>query len=222
MEQYLHLYVWCTVESQNGKLVMGRHLAQTCRVRLRSDHTLTINEPLWSLSKSSYCSCLGSHLHKQNAPRGGNEEGINCVWKHPQSLFYVQSERQRRQVPNWTFLYQWRILFTDIWSGYIGSWSDAWWPKSMLLLPKCVKENWQEQELKRWWTKLQQSRKTVLLSNLRLLLKPCCWRAYCIFNNRYDCQDLEILHINGTKISLSHCSLSHTHASCSSPCVPSH
>lgn len=67
---------------------------------------------------------------------------------------------------------------SQIWSGYIGSWSDAWWPKSMLLLPKCVKENWQEQELKRWWTKLQQSRKTVLLSNLRLLLKPCCWRAY--------------------------------------------
>lgn len=115
---------------------------------------------------------------------------------------------------------------SQIWSGYIGSWSDAWWPKSMLLLPKCVKENWQEQELKRWWTKLQQSRKTVLLSNLRLLLKPCCWSlaadAHIFNNNRYDCQDLEILHINGTKISLSHCSLSHTHASCSSPCVPSH
>lgn len=84
MEQYLHLYVWCTVGSQNGKLVTGRHLAQTCRVRLRSDHALTINQPLWSLSittspKSSYCSCFGSHLHKQNAPRGENEEGINCV-----------------------------------------------------------------------------------------------------------------------------------------------
>lgn len=94
MEQYLHLYVWCTVESQNGKLVMGRHLAQTCRVRLRSDHTLTINEPLWSLSKSSYCSYLGSHLHKQNAPRGEMKKA-SIVYENTLSLSFMCSLRGR-------------------------------------------------------------------------------------------------------------------------------